>query len=172
MIHRKLILDGYNEDREFKTELLSLLVKEKEIICLDEKVWLLSLLYAAGFLTGIPFTKEDKKINEFEFRLMVPNEEIFNFYIQELGLDKQEYPYQKRSEVIKKVSNNYYTQAKIDSVLSRLNIDDASDQKMLSLFYVCTWLSHASIPFTLLEALTKPSDVSRFIHELEKKILY
>ena len=154
---------------------MDLLVDNKNIIRLDEKVWLLSLLYAAGFLTGIPFTiipstttKEEKELELIELTLMIPNEEIYGFYIRELGLSKANYPYKKRSAVLEKISNDFFTQDKIDDTLNSVGRTLPSSRDILCLFYCCTWLDCNAISLEFLEKLTQHSDISPFINALEK----
>lgn len=90
-----------NERYNFKTSLLEVLIKEKGLIHLDEKIWFISLFYASGFLTAIPF---DNKNNSAELVFMIPNQEIYNFYIKILNLSKKEYPYIPRSDILQKVN--------------------------------------------------------------------
>src|SRR4029078_8373745 len=94
-------------------------------------------------------------------------------YIQELGLNKEDYPYEKRSVIIQKISKGFFTQEKISILLDELNVnnrfyeEETQYNRIIPLFYVCTLLSPINIPTALLQELFSRSHEAEFIGILD-----
>lgn len=98
-----------NENVALKRKILDVLVAEKNLVHLNEKVWLINLLYAIGLLTALPLNRNDAVIDKSELIFMIPNQEAFNFYLSQLNLSEDEYPYIPREVIIQKLSDNMPT---------------------------------------------------------------
>jgi hypothetical protein len=90
------------EETDFRINLCNTFAAEKGLVHLDYKVWVFNSLYYTGYLTAIPL---DKTNHQGKACFMIPNKELHDFYISELRLNQNDYPYIPRSLVIQKAKS-------------------------------------------------------------------
>jgi hypothetical protein len=88
-----------NENIRFKKKIVALLVK-KGHLCLDENIWLISLLYAAGFLTILPNSQVTSASGHVAYTFMIPNKSVYESLLVGLELKWKYYHYLRRERVI------------------------------------------------------------------------